>query len=172
MLRYYDKTFNLNKLDSVDFIVSHWDDLKAIAHTFFSFGFAGEDYLAVSIEIRGEKGEAYSGLKGLFKQYEIIYVVGDERDLPRLRTNYRGEDTYLYPTTISPKDARVLFVDILRQVNELAKKPAFYHTLAGKRTTSLISHIDAIPGQKVAFSRKLLMNGYSDQLAYERGRIR
>jgi len=171
-IRYYDKTFDLNKLDSVDFIVSYWDDLKAIAHTFLSFGFAGEDYLAVSIEIRGEKGEAYSGLKGLFKQYEIIYVVGDERDLLRLRTNYRGEDTYLYLTTFSPDEVRAVFVDILRRVNKLAKKPDFYHTLGGNCTTSLISHIDAIPGQKVAFSRKMLMNGYSDQMAYERGRIR
>ncbi len=172
MLRYYDKTFDLNKLESVDFIVSYWDDLKAIAHTMLSFGFAGEDYLAVSIEVRGEKGEGYSGLKGLFKQYEIIYVVGDERDLVRLRTNYRGEDTYLYPTTLRPEETRALFVDILRQVGKLAEEPAFYRTLGRNCTTSLISHINAIPGQKVAFSRKLLMNGYSDQLAYERGRIR
>ncbi len=108
----------------------------------------------------------------MFKQYEIFYVVGDERDLLRLRTNYRGEDTYLYPTTFSPDEVRDRFVDILWWVNKLVEKLAFYHTLGGNCTTVLISHIDAIPGQKVAFSRKLLMNGYSDQMAYERGRIR
>ena len=97
-VRYYDKTFDLNKIESVNFIVSHWDNLQAIAHTMLSFGFAGGDYLTLSIEIRGEKGESYSGLKGLFKQYEIIYVLGDERDLIRLRTNYRPNDLNLTQT--------------------------------------------------------------------------
>ncbi len=170
--RYYDKTFDLNKIESVNFIVSHWDDLQAIAHTMLSFGFTGGDYLTLSIEIRREKEEAYSAIKGFFKQYELVYVIGDERDLIRLRTNYRGEDVYLYPTTLLPEQARVLFVDILQQVNKLAEEPAYYRTIGRNCTTSLIQHIDAMPGQKVAFHRKLLMNGYSDELAYERGRIR
>ncbi len=171
-VRYYDKTFDLDKLRSVDFFISYWDQNEAIAHTMLSFGFTGGDYLTLSIEIRREKGEDYSGLKGLFKQYEIIYVLGDERDLVRLRTNYRGEDVYLYPTTLRPEETRALFVDIMRQVDKLAEEPAFYRTLGRNCTTSLISHIDAIPGNKVAFHRKILLNGYSDQLAFERGRIR
>jgi len=171
-VRYYDKTFDLAKLETVDFIVSHWDNLEAIAHTFLSFGFAGGDYLAVSVEIRKERDEEYSAIKGFFKQYELVYVIGDERDLVRLRTNYRGEEVYLYPTTFSPDEARILFVDILRRVNKLAEKPEYYHTLGRNCTISLANHIDAIPGMKVAFHRKLLLNGYSDELAYERGRIR
>lgn len=171
-IRYYDKTFDLTKLESADLIVSYWDQNEAIAHTFFTFGFTGGEYLAISIEIRGRKGQDYSGLKGLFKQYEIIYVVGDERDLVRLRTNYRGEDLYLYPTTMTPQEARAFFVNYLRRINELAEEPDFYHTLGRNCTTSIITHIDAIPGKKVAFHRKLLLNGYSDELAYEQGRIR
>ena len=84
---YYDKTFDLRKLDSVWFIVEHFGDWKGPAHTFLSFGFGEQDYVAVSVEIRKEKGENYSPLKGLLKRYELTYVIGDERDLIKLRTN-------------------------------------------------------------------------------------
>jgi hypothetical protein len=95
--RYYDKTFDLNKLDSVDIIASYWAG-DAIAHIIVSFGFAGTDFLAVSIETRRERNESYSPIAGFFKQYELFYVVADERDLLRLRTNYRKdppENVYL-----------------------------------------------------------------------------
>jgi hypothetical protein len=95
--RYYDKTFDLNKLDSVDIIASYWAG-DTIAHIIVSFGFAGTDFLAVSIETRRERNESYSPIAGFFKQYELFYVVADERDLLRLRTNYRKdppENVYL-----------------------------------------------------------------------------
>src|SRR5262249_10190001 len=98
--RYYDKTFDLRQLDSVDLIASYWIG-DAIAHTIVSFGFAGKDFLALSIETRRERYESYSSIAGFFKQYELFYVVADERDLIRLRTNYRKdppEDVYLYRT--------------------------------------------------------------------------
>ena len=99
--RYYDKTFDLRQLDSVDVIASYWMG-DAIAHIFLSFGFAGKDFLAISIETRRERHESYSTVAGFFKQYELYYVVADERDLIGLRTNYRKdppEDVYLYRTT-------------------------------------------------------------------------
>jgi len=86
-LHYYDKTFNLDDLDSLDFIYVPFSDSKALAHTFFSFGFNGS-YVAISIEVRKENGEKYSAFRGLFKKYEIIYVLGDEMDLIKLRSNY------------------------------------------------------------------------------------
>jgi hypothetical protein len=98
--RYYDKTFDLRQLDSVDVIASYWMG-DAIAHTIISFGFSGKDFLAISIETRRERHESYSSIAGFFKQYELFYVVADERDLIRLRTNYRKdppEDVYLYRT--------------------------------------------------------------------------
>jgi hypothetical protein len=63
-----------------------------------SFGFEGKDYLAISIETRKERGESYSTIAGFFKQYEQVYIVADERDLIRVRTNYRQpqEDVYIY----------------------------------------------------------------------------
>ena len=85
--RYDDRTFDLRQLDAVDLIAVYWAG-DAIAHIMLSFGFGG-DHVAVSIETRKEKGEAYSSIAGFFKRYELIYVVGDERDLIRVRTNYR-----------------------------------------------------------------------------------
>jgi hypothetical protein len=170
-VRYYDKTFDLAELKSVDFIVSYWDQNKAIAHTMLSFGFEGGDYLMLSVEIRREKGEQYETLKGFFKQFEIIYVMGDERDLLRLRTNYRGEDVYLYPTTASPERGRALLVSILKRVNDLAESPVFYHTLGRNCTTSLVDHVNMVSEKPLPFQKKLILNGYSDELAYQRGTI-
>ena len=109
--RYYDRTFDLQQLDSVDLIAVYWAG-DAIAHIMVSFGFAGQDFVTFSIETRKERTEGYSAIKGFFKQYELIYVVGDERDLIGVRTTYRQprEDVYLYRTRIPPERARSLFL--------------------------------------------------------------
>jgi len=169
--RYYDKAFNLDQVTGVDFIVSYWGN-ASIAHTFLSFGFSDGSQLAVSIEIRPEAGESYHPLAGMFKQYELIYVFGDERDLIRLRTNYRNEETYLYRSTASPEQARNLLVDILSRVNQLARKPDFYGTIRQNCTTSLVRHINKVLEEDIPFSGRLLLNGYSDELAFSRGNIR
>ena len=41
--RYYDKTFDLRQLDSVDVIASYWMG-DAIAHIFLSFGFCRQGF--------------------------------------------------------------------------------------------------------------------------------
>ncbi len=170
-IRYYDKDIALDQIAGVDFIVSYWGN-TSIAHTFLSFEFNDGYHLAVSIEIRPELGENYHPLAGMFKQYELIYVIGDERDLIRLRTNYRDEETYLYRSTASPDQARSLLVDILSRANELAKEPAFYGTVRQNCTTSLVEHINQVLENDIPFSGRLLFNGYSDRLAYTRGNIR
>ena len=118
---YYDKTFDLRELDSVDLIAVYWMG-DAIAHIMLSFGFAGRDYVTVSIETRKERGESYDTVRGFFRQYELIYIVGDERDLIRLRTNYRKdppEDVYLYRAHGPRENARRLFLDYFREINAL-----------------------------------------------------
>ena len=122
--RYYDKTFDLRQLDSVDVIASYWMG-DAIAHIFLSFGFSGKDFIAISIETRRQRHQSYSTVAGFFKQYELFYVVADERDLIRLRTNYRKdppEDVYLYRTRAPADNARRLFLDYIREINSLAEK--------------------------------------------------
>jgi hypothetical protein len=170
--RYYDKTFDLRELDSVDLLAVYWMG-DAIAHVMLSFGFAGRDYVTVSIETRKERGESYDTFRGFFRQYELIYVVGDERDLVRLRTNYRKnppEEVYLYRTNGPPESARRLFLDYLREINELTSKPAFYNTATTNCTTNVLRHTRVNPGDH-SFSWKILLSGYAPLYAYEHGRL-
>ena len=170
--RYYDKTYNLRKLDSVDLIAVYWMG-DAIAHIMVSFGFAGQDFVTVSIETRKERGETYDTLKGFFRQYELIYVVGDERDLIRLRTNYRKdppEDVYLFRTNAPPENARRLFLSYLEKINELKEHAEFYNTLTTNCTTNVLMHTKANPS-KQRYSWKILLSGYAPLYTYELGRL-
>ncbi len=105
---YYDKTFDLEKIKSVDFILEPFSEFAGAAHTFLSFGFENDEYLAISIEIRKEKGEEFSATKGLFNKYEIMYVVADERDAIKLRSNYRKDKVYIYPAKTTKKTSPIL----------------------------------------------------------------
>jgi hypothetical protein len=169
--RYEDRTYDLRRLDRVDLVAVYWMG-PAIAHLFLSFGF-GDDYLAVSIEARKERGEGYSSLGGFFRQYELIYVVADERDVIRLRTNYRRdppEDVYIYRAQGPPENARLVFLDYVRSINELAQRPAFYNTLTSNCTNVIYTHASVNPGH-VPFSWKILLSGYAPEYIYDRGRL-
>ena len=168
-VRYYDKTFDLGQLDSVYFIVVPFPETPRLAHTFVSFGFAGRDYLAVSAEVRKEKGQTYSPVDGLFNQYQIMYVVGDERDLIGLRANYRLNDVYLYRARATPQQVRTLFVDMMQRVNKLAEKPEFYNTLTNNCTTNIVAHVNRLSPHRVGFDYRVILPGYSDRLAYDLG---
>jgi hypothetical protein len=167
--RYYDKTVDLQRLESVDLISSYWAG-EAIAHLLVSFGFGGQDYVAISIETRKERTEDYSSIKGFFKQYELIYVVADERDVIRLRTTYRQppEAVYLYRTRIPPARARRLFLDYVREINRLVEQPAFYNTLTTNCTTNILFHVRA-SGGIARYNWKILLSGYAPAYAYEGG---
>jgi len=167
---YYDKTFNLNDLKSVDYIVEPFGSIGA-AHTFLSFGFNTGDYLAISVEIRKEIGESFSPLKGLLKNYELMYVVADERDVINLRTNYRKDTVYLYPVRTSKENMRALFVDMLKRTNKLRDKPEFYNTLTSTCTTNIASHVNKIVPGRIPLDPRLLFPKNSDALAYELGLI-
>ncbi|MBI3797373.1 MAG: DUF4105 domain-containing protein [Deltaproteobacteria bacterium] len=166
-MRYYDKTFDLSKLRTVDLFLSYWGS-PAIAHTIMSFGFAGDEYVAISIETRKTKDEEYSTIKGFFKQYELIYVVSDERDVVRLRTNYRGEDVYLYRLNAPIEVIRPVFLDYLTYINQLHEHPKWYNALTHNCTTAIRGHV--VPyAVRSWWSWKLLVNGYLDELLYDRG---
>jgi hypothetical protein len=169
---YYDKTFDLRKLESVDLVASYWMG-PDIAHVFLSFGFGDNDYLAISIERRDEQGEDYSTVKGLFRQFELFYVVADERDVIRLRTNYRKdpvEDVYLYRALGPIENARRLFREYMRKINELKDKAEFYNTLTTNCTGNIWLHTRINPGH-LTYSWKLLLSGYVPEYVYEQGRL-
>ena len=168
---YYVRTYDLNKLDSADLVAVYWMG-PAIAHLFISFGF-GDDHLAVSIEARKEKGEGYSSAKGFFRQYELYYVVADERDVIRVRTNYRKdppEDVYIYPLRGPRENIRRLFLEYVRKMNALREHPEFYNTLTTNCTTAILMNTRVNPGS-LPFSWKVLLSGYTPAYVYEAGRM-
>lgn len=168
---YYDRTFDLQKLDAVDLVVSYWMG-PTIAHVFLSFGF-GEDYLPVSIEARRERAEDYSSLKGFFKQYELIYVVADERDLIRVRTNYRRdppEDVYLFRLQGTRENAQRVFLDYMHTINQLKDRPKFYNALTANCTNIMFLHARVNPGH-LGYSWKVLLSGHVPEYVYEAGRL-
>jgi hypothetical protein len=169
---YYDKRFDLRKLEGADLVAVYWMG-PAIAHIFVSFAFAGGDHLAVSIETRKEKGETYSTLKGFFRQYELYYVVADERDVIRLRTNYRNdppEDVYVYRVQGPIENARRVFLEYMSKINILQTHPEFYNTLTTNCTTGIWLHTLVNP-EHLPFSWKILASGYVPEYAYEAGRL-
>ena len=171
-LSYYDKTFDLEKLESVWYVVEPFSGHGVgAAHTFVSFGFEGGDYVAISVEIRKEKGESFSPIKGILRQYEIVYVIADERDVIGLRANFRKDEVFLYPVKTTRENMKKLFVSMLRRANELATDPEFYNTLTNTCTTNLVAHVNEIVPGRVPFSYKILMPAYSDELAQKIGLI-
>lgn len=168
---YYDKTFDLRKLDSMDLIAVYWAG-DAIAHIMITFGSQEKDFVTFSIETRKEVGESYSTLKGFFKQYELIYIAGDERDLIRVRTDFRKppEDVYLYRTRMPPERVRRFFMEYVREINELKGKPRWYNTLTTNCTTNIIGLLK-IFGDQVRYNWKILLSGYTPLYAYKLGSL-
>jgi len=169
---YYDKTFDLRKLEGVDVVASYWMG-PAIAHIFLSFGFEGGDHLAISIETRKERGEGYSTVQGFFRQYELYYVVADERDLIRVRTNYRKdppEDVYVYRVHGPTENGRRLFLQYIEEINALKNRPEWYNTLTTNCTTAIWMHSRINPGHP-PLSWKVLVSGYLPEYLYEIGRF-
>ncbi len=168
-VRRYDKVVELSRLRSLDLFLSYWGS-HAIAHAMVSFGFGGDDYVAVSVEMRKEQGEDYSAVRGFFKQYELVYVIADERDVVRLRTNYRGEDVYLYRLDAPPDVARRLFLAVLARANALRDHPEWYNALTLNCTTGILR--DVRPHAVRSWSGwQVLLTGHLDELAYTLGAV-
>jgi len=169
--RYYDRTFDLDRLKTVDFVVVPFNEAPSLAHTMLAFGFDDEEYLGVSVEARLEKGETYSPVRGALRQFELMYVVADERDLIQLRTEHRNADVYVYRTQVTPEQARALFVDMMQRVNQIAQQPEFYDTLTNNCTTNIVRHVNRVRPGRIPFDIGVLLSGHSDRLAYDLGLI-
>jgi hypothetical protein len=170
-VNFYDKDFDLGKIQSVDFVMVPFSDMPGGAHTFLSFCFEGNQYVDVSVEVRKQKGETYSMKRALIKPYELMYVVGDERDLIQLRTNHWLEDVYVYRAKAAPQDVGKLFVDVMQRTNQLKDHPEFYRLLSNNCTTNIRRHVNDVSPSKIPYTYQVLLPGYSDKLAYELGLI-
>lgn len=169
---YYDKTFDLDGIASVWLGISVFKtNWRGPAHSFLCFGFDNGDYLAASIEARQEKGESYSMFRGLFRKFEVIYVLGDERDIVGTRAIQRTDQVYLYPIRASREIVRSLFVDILEAAEDLHEHPKFYNTLTDNCTTLLRKHANRVATRKIPGGYRILLPGYADELMLEQGLI-
>jgi hypothetical protein len=168
-VRYVEREVSPSHLIAVDFYLSYWMS-GPIGHTFVSFVFDNAPPLAVSIETRPEIGEGYSPIASLFKQYELIYVVGEERDLVGVRASHRDEDLFLYRLRISPDAARALFAVYLERINELADKAEFYHLLSNSCTVNIVRYAN-VAGRVGEFDIRHLLNGWIDRYFFDVGLI-
>jgi len=170
--RWETRVVHLSKLTGVDLAITYWGS-PWIAHPIASFQFSDSPPLAFSIETRKAAGQSYSVIAGLYRQYELIYIAADERDVIRLRTNYReGEDVFLYRTTITPEHGRALFLAYLKRLNRLHERPEFYNQITDNCTTNIrLANITAEHGKVPPWNWRMLLNGKGDELLYERGVI-
>jgi hypothetical protein len=168
-VRYEEREISLSRLKAIDFFVSYWRE-GLVGHTFLSFIFDNAPPLSISIETRPEVGEGFSPIASMFKQFELIYVVGDERDLVRVRTNYRKETVYLYRLNASDIDAQRLLLVYLGRINDLAERPEWYHLLSNSCTINIVRYANAA-GRVGRFDIRHLFNGLIDSYLYHSGRV-
>ena len=161
------RTVRLGQITGMDLAMTYWGS-EMIAHTIISFLVEGEPPITISIEARKQAGQAYSSIAGFYRQYGLIYIVSDERDLLRLRTNYRtGETVYLYHLKVKPEAAQEIFLDYLRSINSLHTRPEFYNAVTSNCTTNIRTHTRVTMRKKPAWDWRILLNGYLDDLLYE-----
>jgi hypothetical protein len=167
--RWETRNYDLSKLQGLDLFLSYWAS-DHIAHTILSWDFGDDQHLAISIETRKDTTQEYSALKGFFKQFEISYVAADEKDIIRLRTNFRKERVYVYQLKVSRERARALLENYLAEMNRLVEEPEFYNALTRNCTTTIHIHTNATaPGAPTPMDWRLIASGHLDELLYERG---
>ena len=162
------RTVRLSQITGIDLAIDYWGS-PWIAHPIVSFQFADVPPLCFSIETRKTVGQSYSTIGGLYRQYSLIYLVSDERDVIRLRTNYRNEDIYLYHLTVAPARARERFLEYVRSLNALRIRPRWYNAITTNCTTSIRSQHPS--NERVPWDWRILLNGKGDELLYEDGAL-
>ncbi len=169
--RWSTKTFDLAQLMGVDVVISHFSDNEGVAHIFLTFRFADSDDLVISVEARRDGNEAYSPWKGMWRQYEMLYVAASERDVIGVRISERDERVYVYPTIATSVQARQLLTRIATDATAVADAPQFYHTLWNSCLSALAKPAEEIAGIRFPFSYKMLLPGYADEVLYDMGVI-
>ncbi|MGX5803449.1 Lnb N-terminal periplasmic domain-containing protein [Bradyrhizobium sp. Arg314] len=167
--RWTTRTYDLSALQTTDLFMSYWSGTK-IAHVIVSFGFAGGDYLAWSIEVRRRAGGEFSPLADLFKSNPLVIIAADERDVVGVRSNVRGEDVQIFRLNASTNAARALLLEYVSDANALSTTPEFYNSLTTNCTTTIVKMMRAVGGV-VPLDWRLIVNGYLPDYAYARGAL-
>lgn len=165
-LQFYDRTIKLDNIESVWLVISPFASFGA-AHTFVSFGFSDGSYFSISIEIRRKKGISFSPIKALFRQFEMMYVIADESDVIKVRTNTIKATVRLFPIQTEKERMRAVFVDMLKRADALGKEPEFYNTLWNNCTTNIIKHTRRFSDKPIpVWSLRYLLPENIDKIAY------
>jgi len=162
---YYDRTYDLDKLSGLWFGVQLFGG-EAVGHAFVSFEFGDGTYLVLSIEARQEVGESYSVLNGFLREYELIYILADERDVIGLRTHVRKKDVYLYRIVAPLENIRGYLVRQMTRAQEIYQVPEFYNSITQNCATSLFE-MTKTPALKRYSDYRVLLSGYAYRLLYE-----
>lgn len=176
-IRKYDQlAFDLEQLESVWFIVQRFTRYNGMAHTFVSFGLdtpEGKKYFSISVEVRRERGELYSPIAGIYRNYELMYVVGSEQDLIGVRTNVRENDrVYLFRGNATPQQTQQLFLQFADRLETLRQQPEFYSTFLNNCTNNIVVHTWSLTDERIStYSPRIILPGYSAQVAWEHGLI-
>lgn len=168
--RYVTRRFDLRQLDSVDYVISRFGGIPGLAHAFLTFGFNGE-YVSVSVEARKERNETYSPLRGLLGEYELIYVIGTERDLIGVRTHVWKETVMLYPIRTTRARIREVFVGMLQRADLLSRHPELYDTFTNSCNSNIVRHVNTISPGRIRSGVRTAFPGFADRVAYEAGLI-
>jgi hypothetical protein len=166
-----DRTIFLSQIRAADLFLTNWG-IPFASHPIVSFQFGDNEHVAFSIEVRYKVGQAYSTVLGFFRQYELIFVTADERDVIRLRTNYRkDEEVYMYRIQVPPEGARAMFLTYITYLNNLKNQPEWYNALTKNCTTTLDRQLAADVNNPHPWNYQLILNGTLDRLLYDRGRL-
>lgn len=168
-VRHYDLRFALADVRTLDFIIVPFNNNPLLAHTMFSFGLADGRQFIISVEARLDQGDSYSPIRGITNKFQLMYVIGDERDLILLRTEVRKVEVLLYPGRATPDQVQNRLVDMLERVNKLQRSPEYYDTINNNCTTNLVDHINKLRPGRIPRDLRVLLPGHSDRLAYEIG---
>lgn len=169
---YRDHTYDLNRLERVWLVIAPFSrGWRGPAHSFLTFGFSDGHYLSISVEARREEGESFSIWKGALRQFELIFVIGEERDLIGLRAAIWDTPVYLYPMRATPDQVRRVFLHMVRRAQSLERQPEFYNTFTNNCSTNILDAVNAVALKPIPFGPRILVPGYSDAIAHKRDLI-
>lgn len=167
--RFETRTYDVNEIESVDFITVPFKISDDLAHTMMSFGFSNGQHVCVSIEARRRKGQKYSIARAALNAYPLMYVIADERDAIGERIECRQNDVYLYRCMATPGLAKSLFLDVMNYANRLAERPKSYNLIWRNCTTGIRSHVNRVWPGNIPWTWRVLFTGHVDFMAYNMG---
>jgi hypothetical protein len=168
---WYERTYDLNKLNSMYYVVASMPAWEAVAHVFVCFGFSDGQNVAISVEGHRLKGRPYGVISSMFRQFQLIYIIGDERDVVGLRGAIWKDPVYFYPARTTQERKRALFVDMMERAHSLEDHPEFYHLLFNNCMNNVTHHLRRLGGRPLPHDLQVLLTGMSDRVAHQLGYI-